>query len=213
MVYIFLAFFVLFIVILFMLYCSYTFQFFLHRYKIKKGFLEDFRKLVKGKYVSEAYFCPSHKIISLQEYRSLSNRQKVNFSECYNVIRFKTIDIDWELYFNLIRDGMSFAEVLNLRAFPKDYKIKSEGNAEMNCSMVNIFTNNRYLTKVLEVDVKLDIEYLIKKGGDNLFITYNNLHYKSFLDSSKISKSRVMDMIKSINSIKSKVYKKDILEY
>ncbi|MFW6008990.1 MAG: hypothetical protein ACOC16_01385 [Nanoarchaeota archaeon] len=213
MVFIYITFTALFIVIIYLIYKSYYFQFFYHKYRIKNDFIKSFQEIVKGKYYSDAYFGPSHKIISVHEYKSMSNKHKMNFSKCYNIITFKTPDIKWELYFYLIKDGMSFSEIFNLRAFPKDYKIKSEGNVEKSYSRINIFTNNRYLTKVLEKQIYDDLEWLIRHNGDSLLISYNNLHFKASLKSEKLTKTRTLDMIKAMNNIKSGIYKKDLLEY
>ena len=213
MVYVYVVVFFLAIFIAYFLYKSYPFQFFYHKHRIKKLFIKDFKNKVRGRYSAKAYFAPSHKIISNSEYHASTNRQKVNFSECYNVIRFKTVDIDWEIYFNLIRDGSTFTEVFNLRAFSRNYKIKSEGNVEKSYSRINVFTNNSYLTQVLEKQANDDLKWLVRYNGDILLISHNNLHFKAFLDAKHLSVSRVIDMVKAMNNIKSKVYKKDVIEY
>jgi len=204
---------VILIVLSFFIYNTYSFQFFIHRIKVKKTFLNDFRKSTRGRFIDEAYFGPSHKIISKREFNSFTNKQKINFSKCYNVITFKTADVEWELFFNIIKEGLSFTEVLNLRAFPINATIKSEGNIERNYSRVNVFTNNHYLTNVLEVGVNNDVLWLMRYDGDMLLISGNNLHFKAFVNSKKISLNRAMDMIRALDGIKKGIYKKDIIEY
>jgi len=201
------------IVLILFLYNTYFFQFFMHKMKIKKTFLEDFRKSTRGRFIDQAYFAPSHKIISNREFNSFTNKQKMNFSKCYNVITFKTGDVEWELFFHIIKEGLKFTEVLNLRAFPINASIKSEGNVERNYSRVNVFTNNHYLTNVLEVGVNNDVLWLMRYDGDMLLISCNNLHFKAVVDCKKISLSRAMDMVKALNGIKQGIYRKDIIEY
>lgn len=213
MVFVWVAFLALFLMFCYFIYHTYIFQFYYHKYRVKRDLIDKFMHTVKGHFVSEAYFGPSHKVISSSEYCSLSNRDKVNFSKCYNIVKFKTMDVYWELYFNLIRDGRSFSEVFNLRAFPHDYKIKSEGNVEKSYSRLNIFTNNRYLTEILEGVSHEDLGWLVRYNGDILLVSYNNLHFKAFLDSNNLSANRTLDMVKAMNNVKSRVYKKDVLEY
>lgn len=201
------------LIILFFISKTYTIQLFLRKSRIKKAFLNDFKKSTKGKFISEAYFAPSHKIISNHEFNSLTNKQKMNFSKCYNVITFKTSDAQWELFFHLIKEGISFTEILNIRVFPLRETIKSEGNVEKTYGRVNIFTNNHYLTKLLETRVTDSINWLMRYDGDMLLISQNNIHFKAFIGVKKMSLNRSMDMVKSMNGIKSGIYKKDVLEY
>ncbi len=201
------------IILFYFLYTSHFFQFYMHRYRVKSSFLNEFKGSVKGKFTKVAYFAPSHKIISKSEYNSLPNREKVNFSKCYNVITFKSTDVYWELYFHLVKEEITFIEVFNLRAFPIEYKIKSEGNVEKSYSRLNVFTNNHYLTEILEGKANNNLKWLIRKNGDILLIGSNNLHYKAFLDSKKMTHERALDMVKAMNGIKHDIYKKDVLEY
>lgn len=213
MVYLIIFILLFFLIIFYFFYKSYTFQLFLHKNSMKKFFVENFKDKVKGKYIDKGYFASSHKIISDLEYNNLSNSQKINFSKCYNIISFKTKDAKMEIFFNLIREGLTFVEVFNLRIFPNDVIIKSQGNVEKNFSRINVFTNNRYLTKILETTSQEDLKWLIRYNGDILLISGNNLHFKAMLGSSKLSSQRVLDMVKSMYNIKFQIYKKDILEY
>jgi len=201
------------LVILYLLLNSYAFQFLYHKHRVKKGFIEQFQTNVKGKMLESAYFAPSHKIISNSEYRTSSNRQKINFSKCYNIITFKTADVKWEMFFNIIREDNSFSEVFNLRAFPAKNYIKTEGNVEKNYSRLNIFTNNGYLTHVLEKNCLDHLKWLIRHNGDILLISNNNLHFKAILDPKVLSSTRAMDMVKAMHSIKTEIYKDDVIEY
>ncbi|MDA3855213.1 MAG: hypothetical protein PF569_03060 [Candidatus Woesearchaeota archaeon] len=194
-------------------YTGYFFQFILHKYRVKNSFIEEFNKNVKGRYASTSYFGNSHKLVSKAEFHSFSNKHKINFSMCHNIVRFKTADSEWEIFFNLIKEGVGFREVFNLRVFPRSHLIKSEGNVEKNYSRLNVFTNNSYLTKILEKDTIDNLKWLIRYNGDILLISPNNLHFKAFLDSQKLNVGRVMDMVKAMNNINSSIYKEDVIEY
>lgn len=202
-----------FLLVGFYFYKTYGVQLFLHKRKVKKMFLNEFKVATKGRFVAEGYFAPSHKIISMHEYNALPNKQKMNFSKCYNVIIFKTPGAEWELFFHLIKEGLSFTEILSVRVFPEHYTIRSEGNVEKTYGRVNVFTNNHYLTKVLETQVNNFVVWLMRYDGDMLLISHNNLHFKAFVDSNKMSANRGMDMVKCMNGIKNVIYKKDVLEY
>ena len=114
----------------------------------------------------------------------------------------------------MVKEGVRFSEIMNLRVFPKFNLIKSEGNVEKNYSRLNVFTNNRYLTAILETrDVDENLKILLKNNGDILLISHNNLHYKTFMSSQDLTIEKIMDIIKAINHIKNKIYKDDVLEY
>lgn len=200
--------------VIYVLYFSYNFQTFIHKRNFKSFLINDFIGSVKGNFISSAYFASSHKIASKKEYNSFSIKHKLSFNNCYNIVNFKTVDADWELFFYLVKDGMKFGEILSIRCFPKTLKIKSEGNVEKNYSRLNTFTNNRYLTGVLETkQVNEYLKWLIRQNGDILLISNNNLHFKVFLNSKKISKTRLLDMVKAINGIKNQIYKEDNISY
>ncbi len=201
-------------VLAYVVYNSYGFQLFLHKRRVKKSFIDDFVSKVKGVYVSEAYFASAHRLVPKEEYKSYSNRQKLHFSKCYNVVTFKTQDASWEFFFHLVREGLKFSELMSLRVFPKHNKIRSEGNVEKNYSRLNIFTNNRYLTEILEnQDTEDYLKWLIRHNGDILIISHNNLHFKIFLKGDRMSVDRLLDMVKAIHTIKNKIYRDNILEY
>lgn len=178
-------------------------------------FIDKFVESVKGIYISKAYFAVSHRIVHVKSFKSFSNRQKVQFGMCYNVVTFKTPDANWELFFHLVKQStLKYDEILTLRVFPINNRIKSEGNVEKTYSKLNIFTNNRYLTGILESNEVTDLlKWLIRCDEDILLISPNNLHFKAFLKNGKFSSTRAMDMIKAMNSIKNKIYKDNVLEY
>ena len=195
-------------------YNAYSFQLYLHKRKLKKTFVKGFKETVKGIFFESGYFAISHQFVKNDEYKSFSNRTKSLFSKCYNVILFKTDDANWELFFHIVRDGIKYSEIMTIRVFPKHLRIKSEGNVEKNYSRINIFTNNRYLTKILESQTTSDyLKWLIRHNGDILLISHNNLHFKAFLSPKKISEQRVLDMVKALNGIKNAIFRDDVLEY
>ena len=200
--------------VLFLIYSSYFSQIFIHERR-KKDYIDRFRRKVKGIYLSKGYFATSHKIISKKEFKSLSNTQKSNYGSCYNAVKFKTDNAEWELFFHLVKDGTFFSEILNIRVFPNQNYIKSEGNVEKNYSRINIFTNSMYLSNLLESKEMYEtLEWLIKNNGDILLISQNGLHFKAFLDhNEKLNTDETLDIIKVINNIKNKIYRKEILEY
>ncbi len=200
--------------ILYTIHTSYSYQVFLHKKKARKIFLFDFAKEVKGEIVDYAFFAPSHKIISKKEYNTRSQRDKVKFSRCYNVVKFQTPDSHWELFFHLIKDGAIYNELLTIRVFPKEHRIKSEGNVEKSYGRINIFTNNRYLTNILEERDSGDyLRWLMRHNSDVLLISHNNLHFKIFIVSHKFTVKRAIDMIKALNILKGKIYREEVLEY
>ena len=87
----FLTFLIIFL-ILFVLYLIYSSHFsqILIRKRIKKDFINRLKRKVKGVYLSNGYFAASHKIITQKEFNSFSNKDKLKYSSCYNVIKFKT---------------------------------------------------------------------------------------------------------------------------
>jgi len=200
--------------VFYLLYNAYFFQLFLHKYRLRSSFVKNFQNSVKGNFHDEGYFGMSHPFVSKEEYKSFSNRYRVSFSKCYNVVLFKTPDANWELFFHLLKDGTVYSEIMTIRVFPKHLRIKSEGNIEKNYSRLNIFTNNRYLTSVLESQSTNDyLKWLIRHNGDILLVSHNNLHFKAFLTSKEFSEQRLLDMVKSLNGIKDAIYREDVIEY
>lgn len=199
---------------MYVFYSSYRFQRLLRQRSLNKNFLGDFLLSVKGNFRSRAYFAISHRVVMPEEYKSFSRKHRLSFSECYNIVTFKTPDANWEFFFHMVKEGVKYNEILNIRAFPKHNKIRSEGNVEKNYSRLNIFTNNRYLTGILESsDTRDNLKWILRNNGDILLVSGNNLHFKIFVDPKKITVNRVMDIIKAMNFIKNKIYRDDVLEY
>ncbi len=195
-------------------YVSFYFQTILYKLKLKKNFRYEFLAAVKGEFLNDAYFATSHKIVTPREHNTFFQRHKASFSKCHNTIRFKTSDASWELFFHLVKDGQVFNEQMSIRVFPIKNRIKSEGNVEKNYSRLNIFTNNRYLTQILENPENKDyLKWLIRHNEDILLISHNNLHFKAFMDTKKLTVKRTLDMIKAMNVLKNKIYKDDVIEY
>lgn len=203
-----------FLVIIYVFFSSSSLQFYLNQRKLKKTLIDEILKNVKGDFHKKGYFAVSHKIIKPEEFNSYSTKHKLPFTICYNVITFRTQEASFEFFFHVVKDGIRFSEIMNIRVFPKENKIRSEGNIEKNYSRINIFTNNKYLTTLLEThEVQDNLKWLLRKNGDILLIHPNNLHYKVFLKPSELTSQRFLDMVKALNHIKTKVYKENILEY
>jgi hypothetical protein len=208
------GFLIIFLIIGYFIYVSYSFQSYLFRTTLKKSFIKEFSSSVKGEFMKKGFFATNHKIISENEHKTYLRRHKLSFSPCYNIIRFKTPSAHWELFFHLVKEGQKYSEIMSLRVFPNQYHIRSEGNVEKNYSRLNIFTNNRYLTTILESGETKDyLKWLIRHNEDILLISHNNLHFKAFVDSKKLTVKRVLDMVKSLHVIKNKIYRKDVIEY
>lgn len=202
------------LVLIYVIFSSSSLQFYLNQRKLKKTLIDEILKSVKGDFQKKGYFAVSHKIIKPEEFNSYSTKHKLPFTICYNIITFRTQDAYFEFFFHVVKDGVRFSEIMDIRVFPKENKIKSEGNVEKNYSRINIFTNNRYLTDILELhDVQDNLKWLLRNNGDILLIHGNNLHYKVFLKPKNLTAQRLLDMIKALNHIKNKVYRENVLEY
>lgn len=193
---------------------NYNVQQLYRKSKIKNNLIMPLKQEVKGKYQPYAYYSNSHKIVLPGQYKGFSYHHRTNFSLCYNALKFRTQFADMELFFSLIKEGTKFVEVLNVRIFPYEKTIKSEGNVEKNYSRLSIFTNNKYLTELLEHDpVKDHLKWLLRYNGDILLISKNNLHFKAFLDPKNLSVERVLDIIKALHFISTHIYKKENISY
>ncbi len=202
------------IISIFIFYQSYYVQFLLNSFKVNNHFLRHFTHTVKGSYVRKGYFTSHNKVILDREYKRLGKKERLNYSKCFNIVKFQLENTKCELFFYLIKEGLSYTQVLNLRVFiPHEHLIKSEGNVEKNYGRVNIFTNNHYLTRILETKGQDCLNWLIRYNGDILFISSNNLHFKAFNTGGKMSLSRSMDILKAVNVLRKEIYSKDVMEY
>ena len=196
------------------IYVSFFFQTILYKKKLQKTLKVGLLDAVKGEFIQDGYFATSHRFVTPIEHKTYFQRHRASFSKCHNILRFKTPDANWELFFHLVKDGSVFSEQMSLRVFPIKNRIKSEGNIEKNYSRLNIFTNNRYLTQILEhTETKDYLKWLIRHNEDILLISHNNIHFKAFIDTKKLSVKRTLDMIKAMNVVKSKIFKDDVIEY
>lgn len=201
-------------VLIYNLYNNFTFQVWIRRNKFKSNLLKGVAEKTKANYLPNAYFANSHKIISKREFKSFSRRHRIAFTQCYNALTFKTSDSKWEMFFYLVKEGIHFSEIIAIRAFPDKNKIRSEANIERIHSRLNTVANNRYLAEVLEGrDIKTYLEWLLKKNGEILLISHNNLHFKAFVDNENLTEKRVMEMIKVLNVIQRNIYRDDVIEY
>lgn len=194
---------------------SYRFQVLLSKRRIKAQFLGKFIPQVKGVFFDEAYYSSSHKIVTPKEFQNMTPNNRAQFSKCFSAVTFKTTESSWELYFYLVKDGIKYTEVLVLRTFPKDLKIRSEGFAERAHSRVNVLTNNRYLTQILEgAEVKELLRWVLRHTGDSLYVNHNNISFRAVqTKTQRVSADRAMEVVKGIHNIKNRIYKKGILEY
>lgn len=201
-------------VIIYVLYTSFWIQILFRKAKYKALVLKKIAKDTNAMYYDTAYFATSHKFITKKEYSAFSGRHKLAFTKCYNALKFKTSDAQWEVFFHLVKEGLTFSEIITIRVFPFRHKIKSEGNIEKTLSRLNIVTNNRYLSELLQnSENKAYLNWLLKKSGEILLVTHNNLHFKAFVDSEKLTSKRVHEMIRAINTLQKRIYKEGVLEY
>lgn len=201
--------------VLYIIFTSYTFQVFLHKSKYKKKFLNEFAPKVKGKYYEEAFYSETGPIILRYEFKGLPKREQVNLFKCYNVVTFRTPDANWELFFSLVKEGIFFKEVMMVRVFPLQKRIRSEASIEKTHSLVNVLANNRYLSEVLEdAELKDTFKWLLRKNRDMLHIMHNNMNYKIMIgEGKKITVSRLLDIVRSLHTIKNRIYRREVLEY
>ena len=201
--------------ITFSVFTSYSFQILIRKKKIKKIFLDDFTSKVKGTSYDHGYFTNGHRLIFEDEYKHLPNSRKINYTMCYDIISFKTSEADWELFFHLVKEGLSFTQIITIRSFSKYHGIKSEATIEKTYSRLNILANNRYLANILETpDIKDSFKWLLRKTADSVYVSHRDISFRGIVDSKNMmSKDRAMDMVKSLNHIKNKIYRKNVIEY
>jgi hypothetical protein len=202
------------LIAVFILYNSYFFQSLLKQFISKNKFSNEFKERVKGKYYSKGHYNADFEFLSSRDYIQLKRRNKVEYRSCYNAVSFKTVDSVWELFFVLERDGIRYKEKLILRCFPYNMRIKSEGTAEKSLSRLHVFSNNRYLSGIIEgAELSEIFESILKYNGDIIHIYNNNLSCKLNFNYKEISVDDVMSMINKIHTVKNKVYRRGIMEY
>lgn len=85
-----------------------------------------------------------------------------------------------------------------------------------NYSRLNIFTNNRYLTQVLETqEARNLLSSMIENNSDIMHITHNNIHLKIFMDKKTGGPElqKIMNIVRSMNQLKTMIFKEDVIEY
>lgn len=198
---------------LYLFYNSYYFQVLLRKHRSKNNFVNEFRERVKGKFYGKGYFNTHSEFITSGEYVSLKKRSKVDYRSCYNAVSFRTPDADWEMFFVLERDGIKYREQVILRAFPHHMRIKSEGTAEKSLSRLSVYSNNKYLSGIIESSDMHDMFHtILKENGDIMHIYHNNL-YTNLIVNPHVTVDFAMEVIKDMNIIKNKVYRRGIMEY
>lgn len=180
------------------------------------GFHKFFNLLstkLKGNYQSKGYFAHNHEIISKLAYKNLPSRDKINFSNCYDIVKFKTQGCNWEIFSYLIKEGFVYTEVVMVRCFPNK-RITQEASVERVRSHISIFSSNRYLAEVLE-DKHLvsGFEWLIRKDSDSLLIQNNCIIFKMFSDEKMMKEDKITNILKVIQRVKKEVYDKDTLTF
>lgn len=199
----------------YIIYTNYTIQVILRKIKRKSEFIDKFVGNVRGVAHSVGYFAPNEKVIFTNDFKALSNRLKVNYSLCYDVVIFNTPDCEWELFFHLVKEGVSFKEIMTIRCFSKHYRLKSEASVEKNYGRVNILANNRYLGNILEhLESRGTLKDVLKKTGDSMYFNGRIMSYKIHATrKDNINSDTVLEIITGLDKIKNSIFKKDTLEY
>ena len=197
----------------YILFNSYFVQVRFRKYISRKSFVLDFRDRVKGRFHSEGHYNIHSDFLTSVEYKKLKRRTRVDYRSCYDAILFKTQDADWELFFVLERHGIKYKERVILRAFPYHLRIKSEGTVERSMSQLNMYSNNRYLSGVIEGPEMNGLFHdILKVHSDILHIYENNLFCNlKFRDD--LTVDFLMEVVSKMHVIRNKVYRKGIMEY
>lgn len=211
--FVFLAIFLL-ALIAFILYRNYGVQIYLHRKSLNSSQLKNFTSQVNGKFHKNAYFAKNHKVVTDKDRNIYYSRHRLSFSSCYNCVTFKTKDASWEVFFYLVKTGAVYSEIMSIRVFPHGNRIRSEGTIEKNFSRINILTNNRYLTDLLEEENSHSyLNKLLHKNEDILIVSHNMLQFKTFVDSKNSFSKKALKSVQSLHAIKNIIYRKGVIEY
>jgi len=200
--------------ILYLVYSSYFFQLILFKH-LNKDLVEDIILNVGGNILNEGYFSSHNHVLDIKNFNKLLKSEKLKYDFCYNIIRFNTENASWEIFFHLVKINNKYSQIMSIRTFSKFNHIKSEGNIDMNHSRLNILTNNRYFSELLERgQVNHILCEIISKNLDTMVINYNSIHFKTILDDENIFDiDRIITLIDYIKLIKNNVYKPGVLEY
>ena len=158
------------------------------------------------------YFAQGHSVISPLSYKNLGNSSKSNFSFCYNIISFKGQGCRWEIFSYIIKEGLSYGEVVCIRCFP-DRIISQEASIERVRGLVSIFSSSRFLSEILEQKYLMSgFEWLIRKDSDSLLIHNNSIVFKTFSDEKIMKVDKMMRILKVMQTIKKEVFDKKTLK-
>lgn len=202
------------IIVFYLIFITFDFQLFYHRVRSNKSVLQMLAKKFEGRFYTKAFFAQNHKLIDQKGKNHYYHRDQLKFIHCYNAVYFHSKNAYWEVFFHLVKDGSMYSEIMSLRVFPNFYKIKSQGSVERTISGISVLTNNRYLTDLLESEeLHHNLDKLVVKTDDILYIAHNSLHFKTFVDSKRITQKEILSKIKYLNEIKNSIFVKDRIEY
>ncbi|MCH8519332.1 MAG: hypothetical protein LAT82_01105 [Nanoarchaeota archaeon] len=172
----------------------------------------DIKEQVKGKIDAEGYFSQNQEILTPNAFKNLRMSDQKKYTKCYNILKFKTENSNWELFFYIVKDGFSYSEILTIRAFPQYKIITQEASIERVNGHISIFSSSRFLSEILEEKSTISaFEWIIRTNTDSFLIQNNNLAFKIFCNDKTIQQKKILDYIKVINHIKNKVFKNDNL--
>lgn len=186
---------------------SYTLYFWYRKmFGYSKLFVE-LKKELNGNLSSTGYFAQGNKVISKYAYKNLPNSLKMKYTQCYNVLSFKTQDSNWEIFLYLVKEGFVYNEILIIRCFPKDVILQHESSVERVRGHISIFSTSRYLSEVLEEKHLISkFEWLIRNDSDTLLILSNNLVFKSFSNPKVMNTQKILNILKVSQAVKKQVY-------
>lgn len=186
-------------------------------YRKNFGYSKLFYQLqeeLNATYSKVGYFTQGSKTITPYAYKNLSNKYKVQYTQCYNILKFKSKEVEWEIFLYLVREGFVYNEILIVRAFPTNKMISRESNIERIRGHISIFSNSRYLSEILEhKDMISRFEWLIRNDSDSLLILSNNIMFKGFSDNKIMDVKKILNTLKIIQNIKKKVFDKDTVKF
>ncbi|MFP4402354.1 MAG: hypothetical protein ACLFPL_03910 [Candidatus Nanoarchaeia archaeon] len=186
-------------------------------YKKYFGYSQLFKELstqLNGTMIKSGYYAQSHHVITPQAFKNLRNSEKVKFSQCYNIIKFKTKSSRWEIFLYLVKEGFTYNEIIIIRCFPNHKILSNEANIERVRGHISIFSSNRYLAEVLQQQqVTSAFEWLIRYDTDSFLIQHNNLMFKGFCQPKLMRSDQILKFLKVVESIKKEVYDKSTIKY
>jgi len=193
---------------------SFRFQIFYRIFLRRKKLSEDFVSKTRGEYIEKGHFSTTRRVISESDFSNLFIRDKIKYSACYSIVKFKTLDADWELYFHLVRESGVFKEYMFLKCFLHSNWIRSRGNVEKFHSRFETFASHRALMSIFERgDVKSNMDSLLKENGDLLIVLDRLVSFKSLVRTKKFSSTVLLHKVQQIDNIKKRVYIPGNIEY